>query len=94
MWISREHYELIAQRAKEFRDWHEQQMADRAATIAEQERRIVVLETERTELLGRLFKREEERLRVPESGPDEGRPDWATLMQRQVEELNGSGEAS
>lgn len=55
MWISRAHYDLIAEKAKDFRAWHEQRVADlqahsereialRDGIIAKQERQIQALE--------------------------------------------------
>ena len=92
MWISRAHFELIQTRAKEFREWHEREkdlwcerLAERDVTIAQQEKRINALEDERTEVLGKLFAKEESRSKPPETLPEPA-SNWERIMQEQAEE--------
>ena len=103
MWINRAHFELIAERAKDFRAWHEgrvaqleqqfsERLAERDSTIAQQERRIDRLESERSELLQVLFKREEQRTKPPEPMPDPNASDWEAIMRRQVDDLEKPSE--
>ena len=95
MWISRAHFDLIAERAKDFREWHEQErdrwaarLADRDVTIAAQERQIQRLESGNSELLAQLFRQAESIRPIPPAFPDPDDKSWETLLRRETEELN------
>lgn len=100
MWISRKHYDLIREKAADFRKWHEDQiklhqqttatlLADKDAIIHSQEARLVAMEVERRELTERLWTREVERMMPPAAAPEPAEPEtWELMMERRIAEMN------
>lgn len=87
MWISKAHFELIANRAREFREWHEQTNALKDAELARLNERLTALETERVELTQRLWDRQLEREKPPEALPERPDESWEAIMRQQIDEL-------
>ena len=97
MWISRRHYELIAEKAREFREWHEQQvrfmeqnfcerLAERDSIIAKREDELREMRGRLDALVDRLTVREEKRNEPPMPIPDLN-GSWEAVMRQQIEEL-------
>ena len=99
MWISRLHYELIRDKAKEFREWHESRvtsltndfedrLAERDSIIASQEIRIRALDDERKDLIDRLLMREEKRLEPVKQVAEvqDELPQWMIPIRDQIDE--------
>jgi seryl-tRNA synthetase len=106
MWISRAHYALIAEKAKEFRQWHEdrvrtmhnefaERLAERDTIIARQDTRIQSLDEERKELAAQLIKKLEARFApVPQGAePEAEMPDWMKAIKDQVDEVKDDAQS-
>ena len=98
MWISRRHYELIAEKAREFREWHEQRvkfmeqnfcerLAERDSIIAKREDELRDMQGRMDVLVDRLTLREDRRNEPPMPIPEvDG--SWEAVLRQQIEELS------
>ncbi len=104
MWISRAHYQLISEKAREFRVWHEERvkqlydgfqerLAERDSIIARQETQLRALDEERKTLTAELIARLTERFRPvsQDAAIDPEMPDWMKAIKDQVDEVKGDG---
>jgi hypothetical protein len=91
MWISREHFNLIRERAAEFRGWHEDRMREKDAIIQHQEARLASLEQERRELTQAILTNRPPvyALETVHPPPENEMPsgDWMRIMEEQVKDL-------
>jgi restriction endonuclease S subunit len=88
MWLSRAHFDLIKERAAEFRAWHDLRVSDLQTVIARQERKIDQLEEEKRSLQNQLFLKRDRDNSPPPPLPDPTPQDWDSIRRSQTAELN------